>query len=220
MKKVLSIMVMMLCVISMHAVTKKTTASSEKAVVINKAKTWFKKNYVAHNFKDPYSYRLVKITATKKSAREETEKSLKRLREELESNGFSVNHDWNKYIDSLQTVIHDADSIGIAYLISFGRTSDKEEQKRIWAKKREFNDISRQANAKWEKAFYFQGISSVYNRDLDSLQTDTELNAQWWEIYIECYGKNGYGNLVLSRYTFDYATSWDDDQILRTVCGD
>ena len=88
MKKILMVAITLIASVSVFAQVQFTSESAEK---------WFKENYVSQNFKDPYSFKLAKITIDTITIEKKTklkissnEYKLKNIDEEKKQNSESI----------------------------------------------------------------------------------------------------------------------------------
>ncbi len=128
--------------------------SKDSLQINEKALGWFKSNYVEKSFKDPYSFKLMKIS--------------------------------NSSISFKQWILNDLESAQRAI-------SEYEQKKKL---------------DKYEKELYDGTVKrrALYQEQLNTLTPEDSQKVKCYEILIDCYGANSYGNLILSKYKFNFFT--------------
>lgn len=165
--------------------------------IINKAKQYFKDFYVELNFKDPYSYELLKISAEPVSLRKKIEYKISVHSDPLVRIDTTYKYsDFNQaksHIIELEQKLKKAEDLKL-------KNPDKFEKKLGWA-------VKRLDERKSELKGYRDNIELnnkellTYQNMLNDKSLDFTKTAQWL-IHLDCYGANSYGNKILGRYVF------------------
>lgn len=163
----------------------------DSAQVVEKAKIYFKEVYVENNFKDPYSYELLKVIAQPYTAKDKAKLELSAA-EELDLGGDPVGAyreltlDYKTKLDKL-------------------KGKDGKVSKRNQAEYDRVEKYYLQALADYEVAVKSEtGKASK----LDSLRAIIEsrdantIRINEYRIEIHCYAANSLGNKVLGKYAF------------------
>ncbi len=141
---------------------------------------WFKENYVESNFKDPYSYKLLKVTIDTITVEEQMktrislkESDLANIAQKRKDNQWSI-ETGQKYIK---------------------KGMDKDG---TWVKA-----VERATNSNKELDELPETIEK-FKTTLSQMSEVEKNKAFTYWIYIECHANNSYGNPVLGRYGFRY----------------
>ncbi|MGJ1305146.1 hypothetical protein [Sphingobacterium multivorum] len=167
------------------------TVSNEEKLKIKTLK-WFRDVYVEENWKDPYSYKLMKCTLTPvlfvdhlKSVREDLVNNFNEI-DTTKSASVYNKAKWNTIAKKKQ---YDKDLLGV-------------DSSMVYFSKLEYNQaLHQETELKKMHSTYVNEIAEI-----DSLQKHSSkelLNKIYqYSVYIDAYGKNGYGNVVLNRYRY------------------
>ncbi len=141
---------------------------------------WFKESYVESNFKDPYSFKLLKVTIDTITVAEQTqtrislkESDLANIAQKRKDNQWSI-ETGQKYIKK------NLDPNG------------------TWVKA-----IERANNSNKELDELPETIQKL-KTTLSQMSDEEKNKAFTYWIYVECHANNSYGNPVLGRYGFRY----------------
>lgn len=168
-------------------------AQSEAKIVEEKAKSWFKKVYVELNFKDPYSYELLKIDVFPVTYQSRIEEMLRIADQDLNS------LDTTRYYGDYQVAYREYQEAKRIHDSRFKSSSDsiaiKVSLSALAYKYRPVKALS----DKYKKVLEDK---KTLQEALDTLSESDLLKVIRYKIYIDCYAKNSYGNKVLGEYVF------------------
>ncbi len=198
MKKTIAIAFCLIGIQSLFAQKKliKKTVLSEQTIITNKARAWFKDVYVQVNFKDPYSYKLMKFDVypvTNEAGLKDIIKNIDYKIDELDTSKT-----YSSYQLKIKTIRKDReynekygsrDSVSVANAKSYTNMLLKERDEML----KEYNTT---IQAKKEAEL-----------QLNSLTPATKDKTLKYIGYLDCYGRNGYGNIALNKYVFDISKS-------------
>jgi hypothetical protein len=155
-----------------------------------KAKAWFKDYYVNLNFKDPYSYKLQKINVYPVTLKDACDEILQGLHTDSLVSDTTNNVDfkekksqYNRMLKYLPT-----DTSTQRYkddLYTLQRLKEQIEPIRV-----KFNSIMADING------IRQSLKVASKSDLNK--------THYHQIFLDCYSKNSFGNMVLGRFSFKY----------------
>lgn len=159
-----------------------------------KAKTskWFKDVYVESNFKDPYSYKLMKCVLYPLTLSEWADESKRELMYRLV--GKDTSDRFGEYQNSKKKV--EQKRIRYEEVINSSDTTE------IKYRKADYNFEMYLANKILKE---YTDIKNIEN-EIETLlkeSDDKALNAiSYYKVYIDAYGKNSIGNSVLGKYYY------------------
>ncbi len=182
-----------------------TIINPEEKVKIN-AEKWFKEFYVEKNFKDPYSYKLLKLTSEKTNKEQDLTDSISYLTAEIEKCRVAEDERNPTYRQ--------------AYQMSFDRVlleikKDEDLKNEKGAGGTEF--LNKRIAIKKKYALIY--LDKMKEYDLYVLNSDEKKRVQeklssispqqanelaYYRIKIDCYSKNSLGNEVLGRFQFPF----------------
>jgi len=205
---------------------KKTT--TPKPSIQTLASEWFKKKHVDVTFKDPYSYKLLKVSVHPVSNDEYvTNRYMSTLDSvvtrdssdivfkpdssiyNLYQNQYnSYNKDYTNYSKSYEEAKLKKSSL-IDYYEKMMKLYDPSEyvtkmenEKQRWVKQKEEHDVKvNELKKEWESQ---DKRYNILKKEMESLTDKDKKHIVYNKIYIDCYGNNSYGNPILGRYSFDY----------------
>lgn len=159
----------------------KGQALSPLQIYTNKAKEWFKDVYVQTYFKDPYSYKLMKIVLSPitfdqkyQSLLESNERELNVADTSKSSSPYQINKRTYKALTSYPR--DTMDYILIQYRDKISTSLS--------------NYLS------------LKESSMTLRKTYEAMTAKVKNSVYEYTAYIECYGRNGYGGIVLNKYTF------------------
>jgi hypothetical protein len=144
----------------------------------------FKDTYVESHFKDPYSFKLLKLEIKPKTFGDWLMDDINYIQNEIKFNTTSYSK-----IDSLQDLYHELLSLKVKHpdspLTSLKPMAriEKIRQERLENLKKKLNE-----NIK----------------EYSEMSSDKKNKIKGYEVRIDCYGNNSYGNPILGRYKFNY----------------
>lgn len=211
-KKLLTLLSAMLVTIALFAqankkpVIQKTVINHEEAVKI-KAEKWFKEYYVEKFFKDPYSYKVLKLTSEKISVKQSLIDSVAYLTSEIEKCKLAEDERNPKtrkeYQEGYDKILAELKSDQLAL------NDAKEEKNKDYLSKR--IAINKKYGLIYLERMKDYDLFSLYsvekNRVLDKLQSltpENEAKLAFYNIRIDCYSKNSIGNEILGRFQFPF----------------
>jgi hypothetical protein len=175
---------------------KPITKLTEIQQVKSSAMSWFKNVYVESNFKDPYSYKVLKSTIIPISFKEglesmidQAERSAKRTDTADWGSDYKIQR--RKYFQSERyhkNRFTDADTLKQAYI-----NSNK-------ILKWELSKV----NDEIKKHFAFKSERDSLIKLKGSISEKKAIETFYYIVYIDCYSNNSYGNAVLGKYSFHY----------------
>ncbi len=171
---------------------KKSTSKAQSIEI--KAKNWFKVYYVPLNFKDPYSYKILKcfaIPISNKEALKETYETLTYNLKDLDTAGFG-----NEYKNALSNYRWSLKKHNIEFKGT--DTTDKRYQISIQSLKYENEKIETMLKKFTDTKSSLDTIRKI----LSTLSPEEEKKIAYYKIYLDCYSNNSYGNKVLGRFMF------------------
>ncbi|WP_321437304.1 hypothetical protein [uncultured Bacteroides sp.] len=184
-----------------------TTIKSEREIVKTNAGNWFKEFYVENLFKDPYSYKLLKITATSKNIKEALSDSLVELDNRIKNSRCSSTMNLDASRAECQKE-YDKTKIEIA---------NESEKLKNSTDGNDAKYIQKRINIEIKYATDMLGFLKeidLYNLDvkqkesieanLKSFTSDQLNQIAYFEIRIDCYSKNSLGNEILGRFVFPF----------------
>lgn len=190
MKRILVILAVAMLPALAMAQKKKPVKLTELQKVKKEGLDYFKNVYVESNFKDPYSYKLLKCDVYPITFKEHIEELLKSVDDKIKSS------DTTRPFSEYQT--------------------KKAEYLRNVSRVKNYPDIYKQSDIDRAKKDWDNCISE-YNDAIDTKkkgeQMLTALSASeankihHYSFYIDCYSNNSYGNPVLGKFAFDYGTT-------------
>jgi hypothetical protein len=201
MKQILMVAISLIASVSSFSQVKKTTPISKVAVktpptelqVNSVASTWFKKNYVESNFKDPYSFKLLKVKSFPVTEYQHAEDDYKSANEKVSKRDSFM----YKYAsENLAKALKDS-----AERFEKRETTYKSLYK--WS----LNDIQRnkqtisEINERWRKE---ENESDSLKKVFESLPIVSKKNIVYYLVSIDCYANNSYGNPILGVYVFKF----------------
>jgi hypothetical protein len=151
---------------------------SQKNEVEQNALKWFKSVYVENNFKDPYSFKLMKISSIPQNVFDyyKSDKILPFLIKIGRSKEYASVYD-TTYLNTF---------------INITKESVKSKGFSIEEKDKYYDDI--------DKAVECRNTMNL----LANMSKENKNNLSRYAVYIDCYSNNSYGNKVLGRYAFFY----------------
>lgn len=184
---------------SLNAIAQKKTISnraSEMATTKTKALVFFKNTYVEQNFKDPYSYKLLKAEIRP-----------------------ILSMEWYKDSLSLAVINHDiVDTLTITnnYRSLKGKHSAiLEKMKNIKAngaavgayEDSEQEEIALSEDLERAVQNYKISLNRIVrlNAKINTMSAKEKTELKCYEVNIDCYANNSYGNPILGKYSFEYS---------------
>lgn len=178
------------------AQVKKKGASkpSEIQIIKKDAINWFKQIYVESNFKDPYSYKLLKSEIYPVNNREFLESEIRQFDNIIYSSDTTKSYfSYQTKLKSYKNAINDhhrkfkdQDTSSYRYKYSL-KNLDRERLEVEEAKNRYTGAINNKKEAE-----------ELLMKSSESLLSSVSR----YRIYLDCYSNNSYGNPVLGRYVF------------------
>ena len=166
-------------------------------LIKNKADTFFLKDYVPDNFKDPYSYKPLKTTVTAIYL----PVKMKDDADEYKEIAALYYKDTNSSIIEIDqhTIVEDSLLLNKAKKAYKQTWIDeiKLHQKMIVEQRKIIDSANYHIN-------YYLNASNKILLQLDSLSESEKHKIVYYIIQHDCYGANSYGNLILGRYMFKY----------------
>lgn len=164
---------------------KQISKQSELQSVKSSAIKWFKSIYVAGNFKDPYSYKLLKaeiIAITNKEAIEKIKSDT-----ELSLSSADTTKFYSDYANKRQAYRKAVSDL--KYYPGLYKQSDVDYAKKAWD---------------YELVKYQKLENDKTNAEdlLSKMDVITAKKINYYAVYIDCYSNNSYGNPVLGKFCF------------------
>lgn len=170
----------------------KSIKVSEKEVLKQKTLKWFKEIYVKTRFKDPYSYKLMNCVispVTLKQKLDENERDLMYA---------SIGKDTIEYYSDYQISKREV----LKYKNNYEKALSKGDSSSILINKKIYDYELYKFNE------FIQKINNIEKLNKEILEikanaSEKELNTiMEYKVYIDAYGKNSIGNLVLGKYYY------------------
>ncbi|WP_313672008.1 hypothetical protein [Sphingobacterium multivorum] len=172
---------------------------SDSLQIIEKAKDYFKKVYVELNFKDPYSYELLKIKAERVSLREKLEFDIGVYRSAKKSVNMDSTFSFSDFSSAKQK--YEA----LKHTLSKGEKLKEKDYNKYIKKYGEYIELFDSTKKEIEE---FRSAHKKLDEDLllrqemlDNKSLDFSQTVQW-RISLDCYAANSYGNKILGKYIF------------------
>jgi hypothetical protein len=186
--------------------TIKPIIDAEESAKIN-AEKWFREIYVDKFFKDPYSYKLLKLTSEKITVKQMLVDSLLYLDDEIKKCTISENSRTLAKRSEWQVAYDE----GLLYMKKDEENLKNEKDskrfdywnKRISIHKKYLLEILPILK---EYAIYFLNAEEKNRIEgkLRSISQEQEQKLAFYKVKIDCYSKNSLGNEVLGRYQFPF----------------
>ncbi len=187
-------------------VPQKPVVSPEMSVK-TKAEKWFKDFYVEKFFKDPYSYRLLKITTDSVSTKQSLIDSIYYIASEIEKCNIAEKDRTKENRDEWQKSYDEV----IADLKKEEANLEKETDKGQIAFRNKLIAINKEYALKYLSVLkdfniYFLnfGERTRLEKRLNSLSPKQENEFAFFKVKLDCYSKNSLGNEVLGRFQFPF----------------
>lgn len=169
-------------------------ATDPMAALKTKTEKWFKEIYVEQSFKDPYSYKLMKCIIAPVSLKDRTEESKRELMYLLSS--ADTTKSYGEYAERKKMTKYSKDQYDKILIESEG------DEKRINLYKKLY-----EANIYFQKELqskYQKLVEMDLSLDSTLMHTDKAILEKIYDytVYIDAYGKNSLGNLVLGKYYY------------------
>lgn len=161
---------------------KSTSSINRLQFYTNKAKTWFKDVYVETNFKDHYSYKLMKIELYPVTWNKKGESILISAKEAMDNADTSKSY--SPYKRSLSAYVMDIMAYGKdtnSYILTQAKQTVDDDLKEYLSLKKSYE---------------------VLQENIHTMNPKLKNSICEYAVYLECYGRNGYGNLILNKYSF------------------
>lgn len=187
--------------------TKTTTITTPEEKVKKNAEKWFKEIYVEKNFKDPYSYKLLKLTSEKFSKEQDLNDSISYLTAEIEKCKLPERERTPEGRQAYKSIFDKA-SLEIKKdenALNNAKEANEIEylNKRIAiSKKHALACLDRMK----EYDLYVLNLDEKkrVQEKLSSLSPQQAAELSYYRIKIDCYSKNSLGNEVLGKFQFPF----------------
>lgn len=185
--------------------------SRQTNIIIYQAKKWFKEKVVDVSFKDPYSYRVVGVKAVPVTTSEWADRYIEETVQQINETGYGhlmetglknfdiVEEHLNRKIDGLKLKIKEEEIEMSKYKDSY----EPIEQKLYKLHSEVRNEYVKEKN----NLLTFIRAEIHLNKlvQLKARMNENELShIDSYDIHLDCYSKNSYGNEVLTRYVFPF----------------
>ena len=172
---------------------------TDEQLAIEKSQLWFKEKYVESTFKDPYSYRLVGIKAVPITKRESLDKQIIKVKSRMDACKVHPSERTESFLAHCKEEIEKHDE------------EMAELRKKTDGLSVDLYNISAKYRQKWvdgaEEIEKYLINEKEYNQLLATrnIMTEDQLNSfAYFEIHLDCYSKNDFGNEVLGRFVFPF----------------
>ncbi|GEM_PF-1051367 len=173
--------------------------ASDSLQIIQKAKDYFKNFYVEYNFKDPYSYELLKIKAERVTLREKIEFDIGVFRNAKKSIKIDSTFSLSDFSNAKQRLE------ALSKTLSKGEKLKEKDFDKYIKKYGEYIELYNGAKKEVEEfRFAHKKLDDdllLNQKMLDDKSLDFSQTVQW-RISLDCYAANSYGNKILGKYIF------------------
>ena len=177
---------------SKSSVTPKVSTPTETQVNAA-AGVWFKKNYVELSFKDPYSYKLMKIKSFPISEFEYEQDKLNDAISKVEKRDSFI---YKYSTNNLEKAIKDSTE-QFEKRITLYKTTYDWAVKDIQKNKQTISEIT----TRWKNE---EVIVDSLKEVVQKLPPTSKKNILYYLVSLDCYANNSYGNPILGRYAFKF----------------
>jgi hypothetical protein len=191
-------------------VTLTKTIVSEEEVVKLKAEEWFKNVYVESVFKDPYSYKLLKTIVTSKTIKESISDSIAIISQSIDTctlsykdKGDEGRKEWQDFYDETKKKLDkDTETLNLQ--------TDSREIEYYTQRCAIYRKYAIQALETLKRIDLYhldnREKQNLQNR-LSNLTIEQENQIAFYEIRIDCYSNNSFGNQILGRFSFPFTNN-------------
>lgn len=205
------------------AQTPTNKTSSESAIVSDmkvKAEVWFKQVYVETVFKDPYSYRLMGIKALPITLKQGLENQLSSVLDNIKKCTIHPSERNQKGHDAYITMYEKNAALAKKEQEYIDNGVDAEyhtKKKAIYVKYAELG-----AERAKSIALYLLDVSEKERIEgaINNLTEEQSNTIGYYDIRLDCYSKNSFGNEVLGRFSFPFTEKgplYGDDTVKHIV---
>ena len=198
--------------------TKKPIQSSSPSVQ-TLALNWFKTKYVDITFKDPYSYKLLKVLVEPiNNDKYVTDEYLKILDSVVTRDSSILKYNVDSSLFKMYQRLYDNDKKNYEFYMSKGTTytnmanvyknsmesnlgNMKSYSDRMERENKEHNEDVKNKIIEWNNQ---NERYSHWKKEIESLTEKDKKHIVYHRIYLDCYANNSYGNPILGRYSFEF----------------
>ena len=172
MKKILVVAIALIASVSSFAQNTPTTVEASE---------WFKKVYVETSFKDPYSYKLLKITIDSINVGQKLIEDINLEEYKLKSDAFELSFNERQLKTSEKYAKKERDPNGTW-------------NKSVERYKKNIEEINNRPTK----------ISEMKKKH-ENLPIEEKNKVIYYKFYLDCHANNSYGNPVLGKYVFTHS---------------
>jgi hypothetical protein len=166
-------------------------------LVKQRAQKWFKDVYVENNFKDPYSYELLKLTVEPKT-----------FYQELQNDTSFANWDirYEKYLlkDTLKGQFQKLKDDVVMYEEKAFKKDGKVNEKYKSLYESSLKQLNEERFKRTDSLRKVEIKRDVLVERLNTLTDEQKKMVLYYIIYLDCHANNSYGGKILGKYTFKY----------------
>lgn len=157
------------------------TAKSQNTPSLESASDWFKKVYVETSFKDPYSYKLLKITIDSINVGQKLLEDINFEEYKIKGDAFDLSLN-ERTLKTAEKYAKKEDDPNGTWHQSFERI------------KKNIEEIKNRPSKILEMKKKYENLSS-----------EEKNKVFYYKFYLDCHANNSYGNPVLGKYVFTYS---------------
>ena len=173
MKKILVVAITLIASVS---------AFAQKTPTLESASEWFKKEYVDATFKDPYSYKLLKVSIDSINVGQ-------KLLESIEMEEYQIKSSDQISLTSAQLSLKSAEKY----------VKKEDDQNGIWHQSIVRNNkIIEEIKNRPSKILEMK-------KKYEEMPSDQKNKVFYYKFYLDCHANNSYGGTVLGKYVFTYS---------------